>query len=106
MALLKLKQTEAAHTRFDNLIRYGVRYMDDEVKIDFFAVSLPDLMIFNDDLNMRNRLHCHYVMALGYTGLGETQKAITHFNAVIKIDISHQGAYVHSEMNGKHIPGI
>ena len=106
MALLKLKQTEAAHTRFDNLIRYGVQQMDDEVKIDFFAVSLPDLMIFNDDLNMRNRLHCHYVMALGYTGLGETQKAITHFNAVIKIDISHQGAYVHSEMNGKHIPGI
>ncbi|HTN06914.1 tetratricopeptide repeat protein [Agriterribacter sp.] len=98
LALLKLQRAEEAHIRFNRLVGYGEQHMHDEVKMDYFAVSLPGLLIFNDDLNMRNRLHCHYVMALGYAGMGETEKAVAHFNAVIKIDISHQGANVHLEI--------
>ena len=42
--------------------------MHDEVKIDYFAVSLPDLVIFDDDLNKRNKIHCLYMEGLGYLG--------------------------------------
>ena len=40
--------------------------------MDYFAVSLPDFLVFDDDLNGRNRIHCQYMAALGYLGLGES----------------------------------
>ena len=49
--------------------------------MDYFAVSLPDFLVFEDDLDRRNRIHCHYMMALGYLGLGERGQAETHFAA-------------------------
>lgn len=103
LSLLKLKRAKEAHARFGNLIAYGQQHMDDNVKMDYFAVSFPGLMILDDDLNKRNRVHCHYVMALGYTGLGEVEKAAWHFNAISDMDISHQGTHVHADIKGKRI---
>jgi len=62
-------------TRFSKLIEHGEKHLDDECKIEYFAVSLPDLAIWEEDLNKRNRIHCYYVMALGWLGLGRTEKA-------------------------------
>ena len=33
--------------------------MNDEMKIDYFAVSLPDFLIFEGDLNKNNKVHCN-----------------------------------------------
>ena len=66
--------------------------MDDKVKIDYFAVSLPDLTIFDDDLDLRNKVHCHYLLALGYTGLQDKKMADQHLNALFKLDASHLDA--------------
>jgi tetratricopeptide (TPR) repeat protein len=95
MALRKLDREKEAEQRFDNLIRYGEAHLDDEIKIDFFAVSLPDLMVFDTDLNARNRMHCHYLMALGYMGSGNKKMAEEHFDQVLQMDASHQGAVTH-----------
>lgn len=43
--------------------------MDDQVEIDYFAVSLPDFLVFDVDLNERNRIHCLFMAVLGYQGL-------------------------------------
>src|SRR4051794_28633258 len=59
LALRKLVKEEEAYSRFNNLIQYGRENMDKAIKIDYFAVSLPDLMIFDDDLNVRNNIHCY-----------------------------------------------
>ena len=56
---------------FRRLLDYGQSHLDDDVKMDYFAVSLPDFLVFDDDLNLRNRIHCHYMLALGYLGLGD-----------------------------------
>jgi tetratricopeptide (TPR) repeat protein len=69
LALRKLGQEEDAKKRFQMLVSYGEQHLNDQVKIDYFAVSLPDLQIWEDDLNKRNRQLCQYLMDLGTAGL-------------------------------------
>jgi tetratricopeptide (TPR) repeat protein len=95
LALLKLQKKEQANRRFQNLIQYGEANMNKEVKMDYFAVSLPDLSIFEDDLNIRNNIHCHYLMGLGYLGLNHYDAAVEHFKMVLKLDPSHLGGSTH-----------
>ncbi|MDH6343853.1 tetratricopeptide (TPR) repeat protein [Parabacteroides sp. PFB2-12] len=91
LALLKLHRPEEAETRFRKLIAYGEKHLADQIRIDYFAVSLPDLLIWEDDLNLRNVIHCRYMMSLGYGGLGEMDKALPLLEEVEKLDINHQG---------------
>lgn len=96
VALQKLCKKEEANKRFNNLISYGQKHLNDKIVIDFFAVSLPELSVFDIDLDKRNRIHCHYLMGLGYLGLGEKEQAEEHLKEVLKMDASHQGALEHS----------
>ncbi|MBQ7596109.1 MAG: DUF5107 domain-containing protein, partial [Clostridia bacterium] len=75
MALKKLGRTDDANERFDKLIAYADSHIDDEIVIDYFAVSLPDLLVFDEDLNLKNRLHCMFMKALGLFGKGEKEKS-------------------------------
>ena len=98
LAWLKLGNKEEAGRRFDRLIEYGKANFDREVKIDYFAVSLPDLLIWEDDLNRRNKIHCHYMMGLGYLGQGDMANAKKHLDAAQALDINHQGVQCHMAM--------
>jgi hypothetical protein len=91
----KLGQAAAAQDIFHKLVSYGTSHLDDTVTIDYFAVSLPDFLVFDEDLQKRNRVHCHYMMALGYLGLGEREQAETHFQAVFALNGYHLGAVIH-----------
>jgi len=95
LARLKLGRSEDAHAIFTKLVNYGEAHLNDEVKVDYFAVSLPDFMVFDADLNQRNRGHCHYMMGLGYLGLGDFPAAKEHLEAVLALDINHLGATLH-----------
>ncbi|GHV47504.1 hypothetical protein FACS1894181_01090 [Bacteroidia bacterium] len=74
LALLKLGRTEEAKSRFQNLITYGEKHLSDTFKMDYFAVSLPDLQIWEDDMDKKNRTHCEYLIELGHLGLGDIEK--------------------------------
>ncbi len=77
------------------LIAYGEEHMDDDVKMDYFAVSLPDFVVFDGDLTQRNRIHCHYMTALGHLGLGDFAEAAKAFDAVLALEPAHLGATLH-----------
>jgi len=98
LALLKLSRTGEANSRFSTLLKYGGEQLSIPFKMDYFAVSLPDLLIFEEDLQVRHEQHCHYLMALGYLGLGQSVKAKNEFESVINTDPYHVGARVHLEM--------
>ena len=98
MAMLKLNRNTEAETRFLNLVRYSQENMNKEVKIDYFAVSLPDLSIFDDDLNLRNKIHCHYLAGLGFLGLKQDAKAAESFMQVLELDPVHLGAITHEAL--------
>jgi tetratricopeptide (TPR) repeat protein len=95
LALRKLGNEKEAQQQFENLIRYGETHANDKIIIDFFAVSLPELSVFDIDLDKRNRIHCHYLMGLGHLGLGEKGKAAEHFLKVLEMDASHQDVTMH-----------
>ena len=95
LALLKLGKEEKANTRFNNLLKYGKDHINDDLKIDYFAVSLPDLLIWEDDLDKRNKIHCHYLMGLGYLGLNKNKDAQKELNYTLHLEASHIGAIVH-----------
>ena len=75
LALLKLGDVENANSRFHKLISYADNHINDNVAVDYFAVSLPDLLVFEDDLNKKNKLHCLFMKALGLYGLNKKQES-------------------------------
>jgi len=95
LAWSKLGEEEKANKIFSQLIRYGNEHMNDDVRLDYFAVSLPDLLIFNDDLNERNRIHCHYLIGLGFLGLGNLEKATNEFKKGLQGAAMHFGCITH-----------
>lgn len=80
---------------FNKLVDYAEQHLDDHVKIDYFAVSLPDLQIFEEDLDVRNRVHCLFMRGLGLLGKGEEEKAAHCFDEAQRLDPNHGGVRVH-----------
>ena len=93
-----LGRKDRASSRFHKLISYGEKHYYDQVKLDYFAVSLPDLQLFDEDLSLRSRAHCEYLIALGSYGLGDAARAAKGYEAVLKIDGAHQGAILHRQL--------
>ncbi|MDB5052737.1 MAG: Tetratricopeptide 2 repeat protein, partial [Bacilli bacterium] len=94
----KLGQEEQARGKFNKLVDYGEKHLFQTLKIDFFAVSLPDFLVFDEELNRKNEVHCRYMTALGYLGLGKAEQAMKQFRHVLQIEPSHQGAMVHLQL--------
>ena len=89
LAFRKLGKEKEARARFYRLIDYGERHLEDVVKIDYFAVSLPDFLIFDEDYTKKNRAHCYYLMALGNIGLGDGRKAAGCLKETARLEPSH-----------------
>ena len=101
LALRKLGRENEARGRFNRLIDFGEKHLFDVFKMDYFAVSLPDLQIWEDDMDKKNRIHCHYLMGLGHLGLGNEAKAKQHFDIAAEMDNNHQGVQIHRNMVDK-----
>jgi tetratricopeptide (TPR) repeat protein len=91
LALLRLNKIDEGKGRFNKLRDYGEKHLYDHVKLDYFAVSLPDFLIFDEDLDKKNQLHCYYLMGLGSLGFNNRAKAKENFERVLQLDVNHQG---------------
>ena len=91
LALLKLGRVDEAHGRFYKLINYGKNHLFEDVVMDYFAVSLPDLQIWEGDLNLSNQIHCKYMLALGFYGLGDKKHAERYLKDASRLDKNHLG---------------
>ena len=89
LALLALGDKDGANKRFDRLIDYGKAHLHDEVRIDYFAVSLPDLMIFDENLNQKNKVHCLFMLGLGYLGKGDNENARKALDEALSLNPNH-----------------
>ena len=87
----KLGQEDKARSLFNKLINYGKQHIFEKQIMDYFAVSLPDLLIWNDSLDTKNLIHCKYMLALGYFGLGDREHAERYLKEVEELDNNHQG---------------
>ena len=81
-----------AKKAFHQLLSYGERQIFHRVSYDFFAVSLPEIEVFQEDLQLRNTQYCRYLQALGQLGLGNPQEARRLAQAILRERPDDQGA--------------
>ncbi len=92
LAWRELGDPVRAEQRFQCLIDHGKKFFDEPFKIDYFAVSLPDMDIWEENLDHKNKIHCLYVMGLGYLGKGDAARAMEYLSKVKQLDLNHQGS--------------
>jgi len=98
LAWQKVGMPDKAEEIFKRFIDFGTAHMNAEIRIDYFAVSLPDMLVFDVDINHRNYVFCNYLVGLGKLGLGKIEEGKALLNKVLEMDVNHQGAAVHLQM--------
>lgn len=93
MAFRALGDEARARSRFNRLVDYGKQHFHDKVVMDYFAVSLPDLQVWDGSLDDMNRIHCLYMLALGYAGLGDSSRSARYTAEGKAMDSNHQGLH-------------
>ena len=99
LALRKLGNEKEAIECFKKLVDYGEAHLNDHVEIDYFAVSLPDLLIWEDNLEKRNNLLCKYLIGLGELGLGNKTKSRKILQEVLDEDLVNASVLKHLELS-------
>jgi tetratricopeptide (TPR) repeat protein len=75
LSMQRLGQAREAHELFEALLTYGKELEQQKAKIDYFATSLPTLLLFEDDLDERQKIRAIVMQAAALTGLGATEEA-------------------------------
>lgn len=92
LSLQQLNKQEEAQALLEAMKRYAITKMAQEVTIDYFATSLPLMLVFDDDIQLRNTIDAKYLLALAERGLGNkdaSEKLLKEINAM---NTMHQGA--------------
>jgi tetratricopeptide (TPR) repeat protein len=92
VAFQKLGDSEKARATFSGLASFARTQSKIEPKIDYFATSLPNFLLFEDDLGKRNHVECAFLSALADYGLGETGSALRLLEQVLAVDPNHLAA--------------
>jgi tetratricopeptide (TPR) repeat protein len=77
------------------LLRSARRRARKPQRIDYFATSLPTFLVFDDDLDRRNRIECRYLQSLALAGLGRHRSAVRGLRDVGGLDVNHPRAAWH-----------
>jgi tetratricopeptide (TPR) repeat protein len=89
LALRKLGDEPAAREVLSSLAEFAAQQMKTETKSDYFATSLPNLLLFDDDLVKRNRMEALLLSALACHGLGDEETASRQLEQVLAEDSNH-----------------
>jgi tetratricopeptide (TPR) repeat protein len=92
LALEKLGETAQAKELFRDLLDYARALRGVEAKIEYFATSLPTMLLFADDLQFRQETTALFLEAQALLGLGKKAKAETLLKEVLSRDPNHAAA--------------
>jgi len=92
LALRELGDEEAARETLFRLARFAEKKGEAVAEINYFATSLPNLLLFDDNLEERNRIESLFLAALADHGFGRREKAIDGLRQVTALDPNHQCA--------------
>jgi hypothetical protein len=92
MSLEALGRELEARRLLKDIRTFAEQQIKKEAKIDYFATSLPNLLLFEDDLQKRNQVECFFLTALAELGLRNTERAAGLLNQVLVLDRNHMAA--------------
>ncbi len=92
LALRRLGREAEAKRLLKDLLGHARELAGIEAKIDYFATSLPTMLLFEDDLTARQRNTAWFMEAQALVGLGDKEGAAERLRAVLAADPSHAEA--------------
>lgn len=91
-ALLEMGKSEEATSLFKKIGDYSRGLRAQTPKIDYFATSLPTMLLFDDDLQRRQKIAANFLEAQSLLGLGQAQRSKELLHQVLAEDRNHIGA--------------
>lgn len=92
LALFELDKQDDALALLHEIKLFAKHKLKEKAEIDYFATSLPLLLVFEEDLDKRNQWESKYLMALGEIGLGNLPEARMLLQSVLELNVMHYGA--------------
>jgi tetratricopeptide (TPR) repeat protein len=92
LSLEKLGERAKAKKMLLDLLSYAKKLQKAGAKIDYFATSLPAMLLFEDDLQFRQKTTALFLQAQAYLGLGKKAKAGSLLRTVLARDPNHAPA--------------
>ena len=92
VALQRLGRQDEAAALFSRIYDYALALENTPPEIDYFATSLPAMLLFNEDLAVRNRTNALFLRAQALMGMGRTSEAQHLLRQVLSLDANHPGA--------------
>ena len=85
----RLGKPARAKQLLEDLLAYGKALENETAKIDYFATSLPTMLLFDDDLQARQVTTARFLQAQALLALGRKHKALTLLRDVLARDPNH-----------------
>lgn len=100
LALRQLGREQEARACFNNVLHYAHELEGKPASIDFFATSLPTMLLFEEDLDARQETTAMFLRAQAKMGLSE-EEGRALLEEVVHRDPSHSGALDMLRMSGR-----
>ena len=92
MAMRRLGEHAAADALLQRVLAYAAQLEQQTPQIDYFATSLPAMLLFEVDLAQQNRLEAGLLRAQAMFGLGDAGRAETLVRELLRLDINCMAA--------------
>ncbi len=89
LAWRQLGRDAKAEKLLRSLLAYARDLEKAPAKIDYFATSLPTMLLFDDDIHERQKTTAFFLQAQAFLGLGEKARARRYLKKVLLRDPSH-----------------
>lgn len=94
MALRAGGRTTEAEQHFRHFLDWVEHHRTAIPEADFFAVSLPDLVVLDTPVALQHQQHCLFIEALGYLGLGDIPASQSAMQQLLSINPAHDKAHL------------
>ena len=92
MAQRKLGDDAEADALFNSFLQWVESHHDNVPDVDFFAVSLPDLVVLDTSAQAKHQQHCLFINALGHLGLGNSAACQRELDELLQLNPAHDKA--------------
>jgi tetratricopeptide (TPR) repeat protein len=92
LAMRRLGREEEAVSWFREILDYAAVLEKNVPKIDYFATSLPTMLLFDEDIESRQHITATFLKGQALLGLGSNAEARTALTEVQRLDRAHAAA--------------
>jgi len=92
LSLKELDKTAEAEDLLKKIKAFAEAKLKEKVQIDYFATSLPLLLVFEDNMQKRNTTDAKFLIALAELGLGNYKVSAALTIEILELNSMHVGA--------------